>query len=231
MHRVREALVEVFIIFLVGGLIGAVLAVVSNLFVMGVQYFGQQREASDLLSFTFGDQSLSFSSVLFLWAAAAVVVFIKTGLGISRWAGPADSMYAAHQVHQPLDIKIGFASTLAAFASASGGASVGQYGPIVHFGATMGIWFKRFVSSRLSHEIYLGCGVAAAISAGFNAPIAGVIFAHEAILRHFSIRAIAPITVASVSASTLSNYWFPHSATFEIASVVRTTEAISKVAE
>lgn len=220
MPRVREALVEVFIIFLVGGLIGAVLAVVSNLFVMGVQWFGQQREASDLLSFTLGDQSLSFSSVLFLWAAAAVVVFIKTGLGISRWAGPADSMYAAHQVHQPLDIKTGFASTLAAFASASGGASVGQYGPIVHFGATMGIWFKRFVSSRLSHEIYLGCGVAAAISAGFNAPIAGVIFAHEAILRHFSVRAIAPITVASVSASALSNYWFPHSATFEIASVV-----------
>ena len=220
MHRVREALLEVFIIFCVGGLIGAVLAIVSNLFVSGVQYFGQQREASDLLTVTLGDQSLSFSSVVFLWAAAAVVVFIRTGMGISRWAGPADSMYAAHQVHQPLDIKTGFASTLAAFASASGGASVGQYGPIVHFGATMGIWVKRFVSSRLSHEIYLGCGVAAAISAGFNAPIAGVIFAHEAILRHFSIRAIAPITVASVSASTLSNYWFPHSATFEIASVV-----------
>ena len=32
--------------------------------------------------------------------------------------------------------------------------------------------------------IFLGCGVAAAISAGFQAPIAGVIFAHEAILRH-----------------------------------------------
>ena len=43
MNRVREALVEVFIIFCVGGLIGAALAIVSNLFVMGVQYFGQQR--------------------------------------------------------------------------------------------------------------------------------------------------------------------------------------------
>ena len=52
MHRVREALVEVFIIFLVGGLIGAVLAVVSNLFVIGVQSFSQQREASDLPSFS-----------------------------------------------------------------------------------------------------------------------------------------------------------------------------------
>ena len=220
MNRVREALVEVFIIFCVGGLIGAALAIVSNLFVMGVQYFGQQREVSTLLSITMGEHTVSFSSLLFLWAAAAAVVFIKTGLGIQRWSGPADSMYAAHQVHEPLNIKQGFASTLAAFASASGGASVGQYGPIVHFGATMGIWVKRFVSSRLTHEIYLGCGVAAAISAGFNAPIAGVIFAHEAILRHFSVRAIAPITVASVSASTLSNYWFPHSTTFDIGSAV-----------
>lgn len=220
MNKVRDALVEVAIIILVGGMIGAVLAVVSNLFVIGVQWFGQQREASDILSLSIGGDSASFSSLVFLWAAAAVVVFLKTSLGISRWAGPADSMYAAHQVNEPLDIKTGMASTLAAFASASGGASVGQYGPIVHFGATMGIWVKRFISSRLSHEIYLGCGVAAAISAGFNAPIAGVIFAHEAVLRHFSVRAIAPITVASVSASALGNQWFPQTTTFEISAVL-----------
>lgn len=220
MNKVRDALLEVVVIIFVGGLIGAVLAIVSNLFVMGVQWFGQQRDASSLLSLSFGDTTVSFSSVVFLWAAAAVVVILKTGLGVARWAGPADSMYAAHQINEPLDIKTGLASTLAAFASASGGASVGQYGPIVHFGATMGIWVKRFISSRLSHEIYLGCGVAAAISAGFNAPIAGVIFAHEAILRHFSVRAIAPITVASVAASALGNRWFPHTTTFEISTVL-----------
>ena len=220
MKKIREALLEVIIILFVGGLIGAVLALVSNLFVTGVQWFGQQRADSTLLSMTLGGHTVSFSSVLFLWAAAAVVVFLKTSFGISRWAGPADSMYAAHQINEPLDIKTGLASTLAAFTSACGGASVGQYGPIVHFGATMGIWVKRFISSRLSHEIYLGCGVAAAISAGFNAPIAGIVFAHEAILRHISVRAVAPITVASITASTLSQRWFPHSTTFEISNIV-----------
>lgn len=220
MFRLRGALVETCIILFIGGLIGAALGIVSNLFVIGVESLGAHREASSLLSINLGGQVVSFSSLLFLWAAAAAVLLIKTSLNISQWVGPADSILAAQQQQQPLNIKQGFASTLAAFASASGGASVGQYGPIVHFGATVGVWVKRFVSSRLSHDIYLGCGVAAAISAGFNAPIAGVVFAHEAILRHFSMRAIAPITVASISASTLGNYWFPNTAALDIESVV-----------
>ena len=220
MHKLRDASLEIILIILVGGLIGATLAVVSNLFVIGVQWFELQRQASSLFAFNIGDQILSFSSVIYLWLAAAIVVTLKSVCKITRWAGPADSIYAAHQLNEPLDIKTGLASTLAAFTAASGGASVGQYGPLVHFGATMGIWVKRFISSRLSHEVYLGCGVAAAISAGFNAPIAGVIFAHEAVLRHFSVRTIAPITVASISASALSHQWFPHSITFEISTLV-----------
>ncbi len=220
MHKLRDASLEIILIILIGTLIGATLAIVCNLFVIGVHWFELQREASTLFSLNIGDQLLSFSSVIFLWIAAAIVVALKVGFGITRWTGPADSIYAAHQINEPLNIKTGLASTLAAFAAASGGASVGQYGPLVHFGATMGVWVKRFVSSRLTHEVYLGCGVAAAISAGFNAPIAGVIFAHEAILRHFSVRTIAPITVASISASALSHLWFPHSITFEINSLV-----------
>ena len=52
----------------------------------------------------------------------------------------------------------------------------------------------------------MGCGVAAAISAGFQAPIAGVIFAHEAILRHFSARAIAPIAISSICAASVGEW-------------------------
>ena len=41
-------------------------------------------------------------------------------------------------------------------------------------------------------------------------------FAHEAILRHFSVRAIAPISIASVTASAVSQSFFNTSATFNI---------------
>ena len=107
-----------------------------------------------------------------------------------------------------LDVKAGFGSTLAALISAGGGASVGQYGPLVHFGATMGSALRKITGGMLTTDVFIGCGVAGAIAAGFNAPIAGVVFAHEAILRHFSMRAIAPIAIAGISSSWFSQQIF-----------------------
>ena len=108
-----------------------------------------------------------------------------------------------------MDIRQGFGTVLAAFTSLSAGASLGQYGPIVHMGALIGGAFSEkynLSSVHLSNDIFLGCGVAAAISAGFQAPIAGVIFAHEAILRHFSARAIAPIAISSICAASVGEW-------------------------
>ena len=87
------------------------------------------------------------------------------------------------------------------------GASVGRYGPAVQLGATVGAILGQAIGlTRTGLRVLLGCGVAAAISASFNAPIAGVIFAHEVIIGHFSLRALAPITVASVVAVGVTRY-------------------------
>ena len=45
---------------------------------------------------------------------------------------------------------------------------------------------RRITKKLLTTEIFVGCGVAGAISAGFNAPLTGLVFAHEAIIRNFS---------------------------------------------
>ena len=97
---------------------------------------------------------------------------------------------------------MGFNSTLAAFFSISGGASVGIYGPLVHFGGTLAAYLRRrpFIEN-IPHDIIIGAGVAAAISAGFGSPIAGIIFAHEVVIRHFSMRALAGISIASMIAN------------------------------
>ncbi len=94
-----------------------------------------------------------------------------------------DTIYVAHSETESSQTKQGIGSTLAALIVASGGGSVGQYGPLVHLGSTIALTFReRF---KIGSDTLIGCGVAAAISAGFGAPIAGVLFSHEAILRHF----------------------------------------------
>ena len=217
---ILKTLRELITIIFVACLIGAAMSLVTNMFVSGVEAVSALRAQDTFFKLELNGQLFSFGSVVFLWITALAVYFVKTSLGIKAWAGPADSIYAAHQSREPLDLKRGFGSTFAAFLSASGGAAVGQYGPLVHFGATMGVWVKRFLSPSLSNEVYLGCGVAAAISAGFNAPIAGIIFAHEAILRLFSIRAVAPISIAAITASALDRFLFPSDATFAIEAVL-----------
>ncbi len=140
-----------------------------------------------------------------LSVAGLIVAALKTYFKVDRWHGPPDTIFAAHRTDNELDLKKGVLSTLAAFTSAAGGASVGQYGPLVHFGATLGSFIKYFFRLRISTDIFLGGGVAAAISAGFNAPIAGILFAQEVILRHMSLKALAPISVAAGTAFAVHN--------------------------
>ena len=187
---------------------GFVMSLVSNGFVIGVQWLTTFRESNLLQTFTIAGLPFSLGPLISLLLAAALLLVVRRIFYITRWHGPADSIYAAHRTDNELDVRAGFGSTLAAFISASGGASVGQYGPLVHFGATMGSFLRQMTGGVLTTDVFIGCGVAGAIAAGFNAPIAGLIFAHEAILRHFSMRAIAPIAIASISAVWFSDRLF-----------------------
>ena len=111
-------------------------------------------------------------------------------------------IFAAHTKAGTLDLKGGFTSTLASFVSICGGASVGIYGPLVHFGATVSAFLRRLTfMTNIQHDIIIGSGVAEAISAAFGAPIAGIIFAHETVLRHFSLKAITSIALSSMVAN------------------------------
>lgn len=204
----KKVIIELSFIVIFGIAIGIVMSVVANTFVQGVNIASEYRGSSTWATFEFRGLTYSYSGIIFLLSAAAALNMIKSLLKIDIWGGPADSIYAAHNPKPNLDPKKGFGSTIAAFIVASSGGSVGLYGPLVHFGSTVGLFFKRLLFKRLDNDVLIGCGVAAAISAGFGAPLAGVIFAHEAILRHFSLRAIAPIFIASISASAFSDFFF-----------------------
>ena len=198
--KVKNLAIDLFALLFIGLSVGCTLGIVSNLFVKGV------ASATNLRKIFFSDSILSsFTPVISLLIAAVIIILIRKVFNITRWHGPPDAILAAHQSNNSIDVKRGLGSTLTAFVSASGGASVGQYGPLVHFGATVATFLENFTSKRLPPGIFIGCGVAAAISAGFNAPIAGLVFAHEAVLRHFSLRAGGAIAISSITASTIGS--------------------------
>jgi len=155
-----------------------------------------------VLTIEIGTLSLNLIPLLICIPSSILVALLMYFLKLPRWFGPADTIFAAHNRAGTLDLKGGFGSTLASFISISGGASVGIYGPLVHFGATISAFIRRLpFITKIPHDIIIGSGVAAAISAGFGAPLAGIIFAHETVLRHFSMKAITALAISSMAAN------------------------------
>jgi len=159
----------------------------------------------DFLNFVLFEQQYNFVPLIIGILAALLIGLLIKYQKIDRFHGPADTIYAAHQIDGQLDVRKGFLSTLTSLISIGGGASVGIYGPLVHFGGTFAAFMRRqkFIP-KIPHDIIIGSGVAAAISAAFGAPLAGILFAHEVIIRHFSKKGVAAIALSSVSANFLA---------------------------
>ena len=126
-----------------------------------------------------------------------------------RAQGVADVIEARALGDCKITTSTGLWSALAATISLGFGASAGREGPVVHLGATLASWLEdKFVLSATVRRTLLACGVAAAVSASFNAPIAGVLFAHEIILAHYALRAFVPIVMSSVAAAIITRIHF-----------------------
>ena len=85
------------------------------------------------------------------------------------------------------------------------GHSVGREGPSIHMGAYSGSWLaQRLELPNNSTRTLVACGVAAAIGASFNTPLAGIIFAMEVIMQQYAAQGFVPIMLAAVSGTYLS---------------------------
>ncbi len=94
---------------------------------------------------------------------------------------------------------------VAGVATVVSGQSAGREGPAVHLGAAfsslMGQWMRL---PNNSIRTLVACGCAAAISASFNTPISGVIFAMEVVMMEYTIAGFTPIILAAVSAGIVT---------------------------
>ncbi len=108
-----------------------------------------------------------------------------------------------------VETREGIASVAASLITLGAGGSSGREGPVVHMAGVIATWVSNRINANgITGRDLLGCAVAAAVSASFNAPIAGALFALEVVLRHFAVHAFAPIVIASVAGTVISRLEF-----------------------
>ena len=139
--EIRESLA----LLIIAAVVGTIVSFVAQLFIISAKniYDFIFNNESFIVSVDIGNLSLNLVPLLICVPSSLLVGLLMYNLKLPRWFGPADTIYAAHHHAGILDLKGGFGSTLASFISISGGASVGIYGPLVHFGATVSSFIRR----------------------------------------------------------------------------------------
>ena len=209
---------RMFMISLIGLVVGTVSSFATIGFVELVGMLNQLLYISpeSRVGVPTGTLALITIAVLTL-GGLAVGLIIHFGVKSQRPLGPPDSIHAVQLREKLPDPISGCFSTLAAVLSLGCGASVGQYGPLVYLGSLIGQLASRLnLGVRDIGNIAIACGVAAAIATAFNAPIAGLIFTHEVILRHYSMRIFTAVTVATASGFVVTNVVFQTTPTSSI---------------
>ena len=106
---------------------------------------------------------------------------------------------------------------LASALSIGTGGSVGREGPIVQIGSAFGSTLGQVMRlPTLQIRTLVACGAAAGISATFNAPIAGALFASEVIVGDFAVTQFMPIVISSVVATVVSRFFLGNHPAFEV---------------
>ena len=139
----------------------------------------------------------------------AVGVILHRFTPDGRVRSVADVIEGAALTDGRVETRAGLASAAASFITLSSGGSSGREGPVVHMAGIVSTWVCRYIhADGITGRDLLGCAVAAAVSASFNAPIAGALFALEVVLRHFAVHAFAPIVIASVAGTVINRLEF-----------------------
>ncbi len=189
-------------------LIGVAAGVAAVLFRFGIEWLqALLYGTSDVTRLHNFAASLEWYWVLAIPISGGLVVGILLDrfTDDARVRSVADVIEGAALNDGRVEVRRGAVSALASFITLSSGGSTGREGPVVHLAAVVSTMICRLIrADGITGRDLLGCAVAAAVSASFNAPIAGALFALEVILRHFAVHAFAPIVIASVTGTIIS---------------------------
>ncbi|ALM54720.1 chloride channel protein [Halomonas huangheensis] len=202
-----------------GGVIGGLAASLAAGFVGLVLWLNDILLISPRGRMMFSDPSMLVLAMLLVPTVGGLVVGqLHRLIRERRPHGPADVIAAVQTRRGRLPFRAGVLSALSGLVSLGAGASVGQYGPLVHMGASVGSLGARLLRlGRSDDNVTIACGVAAVIATAFHAPLAGIVFAHEVVLRHYALRAFAPVAAAAIVGHVIATNVLAQGALFHIA--------------
>ena len=133
------------------------------------------------------------------------VFVVKKVLNGTIQKGTSQILYAVAKKASIIPKKQMYAQIITSSLTVGLGGSAGLESPIVITGAAFGSNYAQgYKLSYKDRTLLIGCGVAAGISAAFNAPIAGVLFAIEVLLVDVSISAFTPIMISAATGALVS---------------------------
>ena len=172
----------------------------------GHKQFGQQGHAASL--------HLPFLGPWFV-LVVPVVAGLLYGPLIQRFArearghGVPEVMLAVSENGGRIRPQVTVVKALASAICIGAGGSVGREGPIVQIGSALASTIGQLVQMAESRlRVTVACGAAAAIAATFNAPLTGLLFGFEIVLREFSLDALFATGIAAVTGDVISHAFF-----------------------
>ncbi len=210
-----DAVLELSLLGLLSGVIAGLVSIVFRLIV--------ERSQEAFLSGPAGSYE-TLSSWIRLWLPIAGGLFI--GLLLQRCDARQRIVGIVHVMErlQFFQGRFPLSNALVQFIGGAvaliSGHSVGREGPGVHLGvagSNLPAQALHFPNNTL--RVLAACSTAAAIAASFNTPLAGVAFAMEVLMFEYTVAAFAPVLLAAVSATALSQMVFGADLAFSVPSL------------
>jgi chloride channel protein, CIC family len=189
----RLAIFEACLIGLISGLAGVLLK-------LGVGWLGSWRVATSTVIPAF-----------ILLPSVGLLGGLLTGFLVERWAPETSGSGIPHVkaalagVNLSLNLRVAVAKLLGTILAVGSGLTLGRQGPTVQIGASLASWIGHLMPTSPDYRRQLiACGAAAGLAAGFNAPIAGVLFVVEELLHDVSGLTLGTAIIASFIGAVVS---------------------------